>query len=177
MATWGTMMEFMRYEVVGRTNALKLFYTRIVRQHHLCFGTQITYCTKFQEQTVLNLIWSRFDMSLVLRKPDICICKNKAADHLCGYSGFVFAIWKEQSFYFLNPKFRASSHPLWLHNLVCVGPGRNPRRPVFSERGSYIRIQCRLKRLWNTSRDAAKPVFGVSDQVGHKPGCTTTEDS
>ena len=21
-----------------------------------------------------------------------------------------------------------------------------------------------------------KPVFGVSDQVGHKPGCTTTED-
>ena len=26
---------------------------------------------------------------------------------------------------------------MWLHSLVCVGPGRKPRRPVFSQRGSY----------------------------------------
>ena len=26
------------------------------------------------------------------------------------------------------------------------------------------------------SRNIRKPVFGVSDQVPHKPGCTTTED-
>ena len=26
------------------------------------------------------------------------------------------------------------------------------------------------------SRDARKPVFGVSDQVQYKPGCTATED-
>ena len=25
-----------------------------------------------------------------------------------------------------------------LHSPVCVGPGRKPRRPVFSERGSHI---------------------------------------
>ena len=39
--------------------------------------------------------------------------------------------------YFLNPKFQASSHLLWLHSPVCVGPGQKPRRPVFSQRGSY----------------------------------------
>ena len=27
------------------------------------------------------------------------------------------------------------------------------------------------------SRDVRKPVFGVSDQVRHKPGCAATEDS
>ena len=25
---------------------------------------------------------------------------------------------------------------MWLYSLVCVGPGRKPRRPVFSQRGS-----------------------------------------
>ena len=52
-------------------------------------------------------------------------------------SAFVFATRIVQSLYFLNPKFQASSHLLWLCRLVCVGPGRKPRRPVFSERGSY----------------------------------------
>ena len=52
-------------------------------------------------------------------------------------SGFVFATRIVQSLYFLNTKIQASSHLLWLYSLVCVGPGRKPRRPVFSERGSY----------------------------------------
>ena len=30
----------------------------------------------------------------------------------------------------------SSYHP-WLYSPVCVGPGRKPRRPVFSQRGSY----------------------------------------
>ena len=34
-------------------------------------------------------------------------------------------------------KFQASSHLQWLHSLVCVGPGQKPRRPVFSQQGSY----------------------------------------
>ena len=72
------------------------------------------------------------NMSLALRKPDFCICENKAADQFCGLiSGFVFATWIVQSLYFLNPKFLASCHPLWWHSLVCVGPGRKPQRPVF----------------------------------------------
>ena len=41
-----------------------------------------------------------------------------------------------QSLYFLNTKFQASSHLLWLYSPVCVGPGRKLRRPVFSQQGS-----------------------------------------
>ena len=52
-------------------------------------------------------------------------------------SAFVFATWIVQSLFFLNPKFQASSHLLWQYRPVCVGPGRKPRRPVFSQRGSY----------------------------------------
>ena len=51
-------------------------------------------------------------------------------------SAFVFAIRIVQSFYFLNPKSHASSHLLWLYSPACVGPGRKPQRPVFSEQGS-----------------------------------------
>ena len=53
-------------------------------------------------------------------------------------SAFVFTIRIVQSLYFLNPKFQASRHLLWLCSPVCVGPGRKPRRPVFSGRGSYV---------------------------------------
>ena len=52
-------------------------------------------------------------------------------------SAFVFAIQIVQFLYYLNPKFQASSHLLWLYSPVCVRPGRKPRRPVFSQQGSY----------------------------------------
>ena len=41
-------------------------------------------------------------------------------------------------FLVLNMKFQASNHLLWLYNLVCVRPGRKPRRLVFSQRGSNL---------------------------------------
>ena len=71
-------------------------------------------------------------LSLVI-KPAFSICENKGADQLPGntaqlISAFVFATWIVQSLYFLNPKFQASSHFLWLYSPVCVGPGRNHRR-------------------------------------------------
>ena len=47
-------------------------------------------------------------------------------------SAFVFAKRIVQLHYFLDPKFQASSHLLWLYSPVCVAPGRKPRRPVFS---------------------------------------------
>ena len=52
-------------------------------------------------------------------------------------STFVFATRIVQSVYFLNPKFQAFSHLLWLYSPVCVGPGWKPGRPVFSEQSSY----------------------------------------
>ena len=53
-------------------------------------------------------------------------------------SAYVFATWIVQPLFFLNPKFQACSNLLWLYSLVSVGPGRKPRRPVFSQRGSYV---------------------------------------
>ena len=53
-------------------------------------------------------------------------------------SAFVFATWIGQSPYFLNVKFQASSHLLWLYSPVCVGPGRKSQRQVFSQRGSFF---------------------------------------
>ena len=47
-------------------------------------------------------------------------------------SAFVFATRIVQFLFYLNPKFQASSSFLSLYRPVCVGPGRKPRRPVFS---------------------------------------------
>ena len=80
-------------------------------------------------------------MSRVMRKPDFHICKTKAEISFAVngklISAFVFATRIVQSLYFVNPKFQASSHLLQLYSSVCVGPGRKPQRPVFSQRGSY----------------------------------------
>ena len=79
-------------------------------------------------------------MSRVLRKSAFCIYmrKTKTQTQLKLISAFVFATRIVQYLYFLNPKFQASSHLLWSCSLVCVGPGRKPRRPVFSQRGSHL---------------------------------------
>ena len=64
-------------------------------------------------------------------------------------SAFLFATRIVQSIYFLNPKFQASCHLLWLCSPVCVGPGGNPRRPVFSQRGSdYFHYSTGCRELW-----------------------------
>ena len=81
-------------------------------------------------------------MSLVVRKPAFCICEYQDADQLRGNrqadqplcfrytdSTIPFATLSDtvvQSLYFLNSKFQAFSHLLWLYSLVCVGPGRKP---------------------------------------------------
>ena len=64
-------------------------------------------------------------------------------------SAFVFATRIVQSLFFLNPKFQASSHLLWLHNPVCVGQGRKPRRLVFSQQGSF-KPWCKETFLWGS---------------------------
>ena len=80
-------------------------------------------------------------MSRVVRKLAFAYAKTKTQISFAVtaklISAFVFASRIVQSLYFLNPKFQASSHLLWLYSPVCVGPGRKHRRLVFSERGSY----------------------------------------
>ena len=81
-------------------------------------------------------------MSRIVRKPDFCLGENKGADQLRGkaklISAFVFATQIVQFLLYLNQKFQASTSFLSLYRPVCVGPGRKPRRPVFSRRGSYV---------------------------------------
>ena len=35
---------------------------------------------------------------------------------------------------------------MWLYSPVCVGPGRESRRPVFSQRGFYVYTQGAQRR-------------------------------
>ena len=83
-------------------------------------------------------------MSLVMRRPAFCICENKDADQLCGNpeanQHLCFCYIDSTTPLFLNPKFQASSHLLWLCSPVCVGPGPKPQGPVFSQRGSYVNV-------------------------------------
>ena len=75
-----------------------------------------------------------------MRKPAFCICENKDADQLCSNCAadqrLCFRYTDSTSS--LLPKSEISSLDLlWQYSPVCVGPGRKPRRPVFSQRGSY----------------------------------------
>ena len=74
-----------------------------------------------------------------MRKPAFCICENKEADQLrsnCAADQrlFFFAIRIVQYLYYLNPKFQASSHLLWLSDRFVSDLVGKPRRPVFSHK-------------------------------------------
>ena len=115
-------------------------------------------------------------------------------------SAFVLATYLVQFLYYLNLKFQAFSHLVLLHSLVCVGSGTLPS-PLYDgdqlmftiplifvseislkvisylvrhqeETGTFGYL-CNVAHL---SLVVRKPVFGVSNQVRHKPGCTATED-
>ena len=82
-------------------------------------------------------------LSLVMRKPALCICENTDADQLRrnreADQRLCFATQIVQSLYFLSPKFQVSSHPLWLCSPVCVGPGRKPER-WFSHDAAHLNV-------------------------------------
>ena len=81
-------------------------------------------------------------MSRDMRKQDFCICENKDADQLRGNreADQRLCFRNSDSTIPLLPKYEisASIHLVRLYSPVCVGPGRKPRRPVFSQRGSYV---------------------------------------
>ena len=64
-------------------------------------------------------------------------------------STFIFAIQMVQSLYFLNPKVQASSHIMWMHSPVCIGPSRQPGRQVFSRPVQINKKQELLRRSIN----------------------------
>ena len=91
---------------------------------------------------VLHVCYCSHHMSRVIRKPVVYICKNKDADQLRGNREADQRLcfrYTDSTIHLLS-KFQASSHLVWSCSLVCVGPGRKPRRPVFSQRGSYMYV-------------------------------------
>ena len=80
-----------------------------------------------------------------MRKPFFfffCICENKDADQrLC------FRYIDSTIPLLTKSEVQATSHLLWLYSPVCVGPGKKPRRPVFSQRGSYYKYKHNLISL------------------------------
>ena len=90
-------------------------------------------------ELVCQQIWK--NLSRDVRKPDLCIFENKDADQLRGNreADQRLCFCYTDSTIPLLPKseISSSSHLLWLYSPVCVGPGRKPGRPVFSERGSF----------------------------------------
>ena len=67
-----------------------------------------------------------YHTSRIMSKPAFCICKNKGADQLCGYTTdphLCFPHTDSTIPFFLNPKFQASRHLLKLCSPVCVEPG------------------------------------------------------
>ena len=85
-----------------------------------------------------------------MKKPAFCIyAKTKTQISFAVtaklISAFVFATEIVQSLYFLNTKFEASSHHLWLYSLVCVGPGRKPERWFSRDAAQIVLILSSLK--------------------------------
>ena len=108
----------------------KDFYSKQTRNHLSIFI-----------QHALLLFMSCVYMSRVMRKPAFCICQNKNADQLRddreADQRLCFCYTDSKIPLLPKSEIQDSNHLLCLYSPVCVGPGRKPRRPVFSQRGSY----------------------------------------
>ena len=75
-----------------------------------------------------------------MRKPTFCICENKDADQLRGNreadQRLCFRYLDSAIPLLPKSEISNSSNLLWLYSPVCVGPGQNSRRQVFSRRCS-----------------------------------------
>ena len=83
-------------------------------------------------------------MSCVIRKPAFCICENKCAVTAQLTSAVCFRYIDSKIPLLPKSKIQASSHLVCLHSPICVGPGRKPRRQIFSRRGSYMYLLSEL---------------------------------
>ena len=115
---------------------------------------------------VLQYNLSSFYMSLVVRKQFFAYAKTKTQISFAVtaklISPFVFATWIVQSLYFLNPKFQASSHLLWLtahfvsdlvgnpedrfsHNKAHISTFKNPASLSFCMLHRLVCVRCGRK--------------------------------
>ena len=98
-----------------------------------------------------------------MRKPAFCIWKTKTQISFAVtgklINPFVFATRIVQSLNFLNPKFQASSHLLYLYSLVCVGPGRKPERWFSLDTAHFYIKLCFHNGFFLASADVPFPKF------------------
>ena len=90
-------------------------------------------------------------------------------------SAFVFATRVVQFLFFLNPKFQASSHLLWLYSPVCVRPSRKPEHWFSHDAAQLLLLSLQLhkieKRLGRVSaiKDEEKSVGSPSEDSAAEP--------
>ena len=116
------IQTFCQNVTVGTSN---MYTSYIIIINHIYYWSTFDFI-------VSNLNRSSYYLSRVVRKPAFMHMQKqrcRSAAQLISASDFVIRI--VQSLYYLNPKFQASIHLLWLYRPVCVGLGRKPRRPVF----------------------------------------------
>ena len=93
-------------------------------------------CCLLKELSLINEI----QLCRRMRKPMICICKNKGADQLCSNceadQHLCFCFMDSTINIVAYTKFPASSHLLCLYSLACVGSGQKHKLLVFSCKGS-----------------------------------------
>ena len=89
---------------------------------------------------------------------------------------FVFATCLVQFLYFLNTKFQASSHLLWLHSPVCVRPGRKPEDRFSHHEAHFIQYMQVGSIGRNVANNPVQRQFGlfeiISNLCVHFPSMT-----
>ena len=123
-------------------------------------------------------------MSHVIRKPAFCIYENKGTYQLCGNRTADLRHSKN----FKPPAIFCGCTAQFVSDLVgnpkdrfsCEAAHLSYDTSVIQRISSCCKycMTTNITTLWraHVSRDARKPVFGVSDQVPQKPGSTTTQD-
>ena len=130
-----------KYKATDLSNDMSIKMTGQARKHEVAIALCTLYCpmafslsTGAVQMPSLEMTGLLFHMSRVVRKPAFCICENKDADQLRGNREadqclcFRYTDSTISLLLYLNTKFQASSHLLWLHSPVCLGPGRKPER-------------------------------------------------
>ena len=136
------------------------------------------------------------EMSPLMRRQTICICETKDADQLRGnceadqrlcfrYMDSTIPLLSISKISSLLPssvtvqaRLCQSLTDLVGHQNCWFSHAKAQMIHRLKQDSSILNIfpiQCGGITFCNMSRDARKPVFGVSDQVRHKPACTVSE--
>ena len=119
-------------------------------------------------------------MILVVRKPTFCICENKEADQLRGNreadQRLCFRYTDSTIPLLPIPNFKPQANLCGCTAWFVWGLVGNPEDRFSHNEVHIIRTFFNIEVLkYIMGHVMRKPVFGVSEQVQHKPGCTATD--